>query len=152
IHALRMAQRRLTPRTLELLTGLSDSGGSGNEKERRCVSGYAAAALASHHCWAPVFRYFLRVGLAGLTVVEECFPEVDAPIDDVLLAEVLLSFRGDEGPTPGSILCVALAGRKDLLPEVLSALKRTETGSVLAGACLVAIQWLGDTDSASVPA
>jgi hypothetical protein len=74
-----------------------------------------------------------------------------ATLDDATLGAALSAFRGEGGPTPGSVLFVALLGRKDLLPEVRAALHRAEPGSDLAAACLVAVQWLGDDDPASVP-
>jgi hypothetical protein len=152
IHAVKMAQRRASPRTVELLTELSETGGAGSDEQRAALSGYAAAALAAHGFWQPVLRYYLRVGLQSLTVVKECCPDIDPPLDDTTLAEALAEFRGERVPTPGSVLCVGFASRRDLLPEVRSALCGAQPGSDLAGACLLALQWLRDTDPEVVSA
>jgi hypothetical protein len=61
--ALPLAQRRVTPRTVEILTQLSQGDEDGEESRRGMVSGYAAAALVTHRSWEPVLRYYLRVGL-----------------------------------------------------------------------------------------
>jgi hypothetical protein len=151
IHAVQMAQRRASPRTIELLTELSESGGTGDEQERSILSGYAAASLAAHGCFSPVLRHYLRVGLNGLTVVEDCCPEIDHPLDDTVLAESLAEFRSAGGPAAGSVLCVGISSRRDLLPEVRAALRSAEPGSDLAGACLLALQWLHDSDPEIVP-
>lgn len=151
IHAVQMAQRRASPRTIELLTELSESGGTGAEHERSALCGYAAAALAAHSCFLPVLRHYLRVGLRGLTVVEDCCPEIDPPLDDTVLAEALAEFRSAGGPTPGSVLCVGISSRRDLLPEVRAALLSAQPDSDLAGACLLALQWLRDSDPEIVP-
>ena len=151
MHAAEMAQRRTSPRTTEILTELSETGGTGDERDRAALGGYAAAALATHGCWGPVLRYYLRVGLGGLTVVADCCPEIAPPLDDTILTDVLAELRGEQGPTPGSVLCVGIASRSDLLPEVRAALRRAEPGTHLAGACLLALQWLRDTDPVVVP-
>lgn len=150
MHAVRMAQRRCSPRTAEILAELSESGGS-KDREEWILGGYAAAALATHGYWKPVLRHYLRVGLQGLTVVEECCPEIDPPLDDFTLDDVLREFRGDQGPSPGAVLGVAMAARRDLLPEIRAALRSATPGSDLAGACLLALQWLRDGDPDIVP-
>lgn len=151
MHAVQMAQRRSSARTIEILTELSATGGMGDDQERAILSGYAAGALAAQGCWGPVLRQYLRVGLGGLTIVEDCCPEIDPPLDDTTLTEVLAELRSEQGPTPGSVLCVGIAARCDLLPEVRAILRNAEPGSDLAGACLLALQWLGDTDPDVVP-
>jgi hypothetical protein len=151
MHAVQMAQRRASPRTREILTALCDTGGNDDDEKLEILSGYAASALATHGCWGPVLRYYLRVGLRGLTIVEDCCPEIDPPLNDSILADVLAEFRGEHRPTPGSVLCVGIASRRDLLPEVRAALRHAEAGSDLAGACLLALQWLCDADPDVVP-
>ncbi len=151
MHAVQAAQRRISIHTTEILTELSETGGAGDEQERGALGGYAAAALAAHRYWKPVLQHYLRVGLKGLTVVEECCPEINQPLDDTTLSEALESFRSECGPSPGSVLCVGISDRRDLLPEVRTALRRAEPGTDLAGACLLALRWLHDNDSSVVP-
>src|SRR5205085_1019543 len=43
------------------------------------------------------------------------------------------------------------ASRRDLLPQVRIALSQAKSGSDLAGACLLALRWLRDTEPATVP-
>jgi hypothetical protein len=152
LHAIQLAQRRVTPRTIELLSEQSVAEGPEDEPQRSALNGYAAAALAAHCCWGPVLRYYLRVGLKGLSVVEECVPNTDSPLDDATLGEALSEFRAESGPTAGSVLCIGLASRRDLLPDVRTALNRSEPGSDLAAACLLSLQWLRDTDPDAVSA
>jgi hypothetical protein len=152
MHAVQMAQRRASPRTVELLTELSEAVDVESDEHQAALGGYATAALAVHGVWPAVFRYYLRVGLQSLNVVKECCPVIAPPLDDTTLAEALVEFRGETGPTPGSVLCIGIASRRDLLPEVRAALRGAQPGSDLAGACLLALQWLEDTDPKVVSA
>lgn len=151
IHAVKLAQRRTSVRTNKILKELSETGGTGNDQDREVLSGYAAAALATHGCWEPVLRYYLSVGFRSLSVVESCCPEIVPQLDDSLLADVLTELRGEAGQTPGAVMCVGIAGRRDLLPEVRAALIQAAPESDLAGASLLALCWLHDTNQDIVP-
>ena len=151
IHAVKLAQRRTSVRTNKILKELSETGGTGNDQDREVLSGYAAAALATHRCWEPVLHYYLRVGFRNLSVVERCCTEITQPFHDSLLADALAELRGETGPTPGAVICVGIAGRRDLLPEVRAALVQAAPESDLAGASLLALSRLHDTDQDIVP-
>ncbi len=85
------------------------------------VSGYAAAALVTHGCWQPVMRYYLRVGMQCLTIVDECAAEPKQPLDDDILMPVFNQFHSNSSATTGALLSVGLSGRRDLLPRVRTA-------------------------------
>jgi hypothetical protein len=150
-HAVELAQRRVTPKTIELLTELTRTDEPADKPQRTVLWGHAAAALATQSVWDPVFDYYLRVGMESLTIVDECAPEPNPPLDDPTVDRVLKELRKPEGTSPGAVLAVGLSERADLLPEVRGILSRAEPASAVAGACLVALRNLGDTDPISVP-
>ncbi len=115
-HAVRLAQRRITSATIKILTGLSeqDSDSESDASQTGTVSGYAAAALATHGCWPPVIQYYLRVGMKSLTIVDECAAEHILPLDDHILTPVLNQFHSDDSATAGALLSVGLSGRRDI--------------------------------------
>jgi hypothetical protein len=153
MHAAELARRRASPRTIELLTELSRTGGQADDGDLQYfVQGRAAAALATHRCWTPLADYFLRVGVQSLTTVKECCPAPEEPVDDVNLGEAIAQMRSMAPPSPGAVLAVAVSGRNDLLPRIRVLLKEATPGSDLATACLIAVHWLADADPQVVPA
>ncbi len=150
MHALELARRRASPRTFELLSGLAVTDEPKDESDRSVINGYAAAALAALHQWRPVLQYYLKVGLNCLTVIEDCHALIDPPLHDELPPEVLTALREEGDLTPGAILCVAFANRRDLLPAIRRALEHADTDSETAGAGLVALEWLRDDDPSAV--
>jgi hypothetical protein len=154
MQALPLAQRRATSHTIEILTRLSQGHEDGeNEDENRLgvVSGYAAAALSTHGCWAPVIQYYCRVGLRCLNVVIECSSERSPPLTDNQITPALNQIRPDGSATPGSVIAIGFSGRKDLLPMVRGVLHHAEPSSETTRGALSALQWLGDTEPNTVP-
>lgn len=151
IHAVRLAQRRITSATIKILTRLSEHDSENDASRSGMVSGYAAAALATHGCWQPVMQYYLRVGMKSLTIVDECAAEHILPLGDDILTPVLNQFHSDGSATAGALLFVGLSGRRDLLPRVRTAFCLADPASDIAGASLLTLQWLGDTEPEIVP-
>ena len=149
VHALDLCRRRADPGTLELLTALSRV--ELEEPRDRLIPGHAAAALATHSHWGPVQVHVLREGWRVLLTVVECCPDPMPPLDDASLAPALGEFRSPGGPTAGSLLALGLSNRRDLLPSIRDSLQNADPSHEVAGAALVAMQWLGDNNPEIVP-
>ena len=144
-----LAAKRPDERTVELLVAISltdkidQSSGFPYEQSK------AATALGLLHYWQHVVAYLLKW---GLEIDETLLGARTAltPLDDVVMAPVLVAFQAGLDPPVGAVLALGLGQRSDQIHRIVSTLDSAPEGSVLGRGCLISLSFLNDPDNTAL--
>jgi len=147
LWGLKVAEQRPDSTTIRLLGTISLREDLWNNE--RAEQGFAAMTFAAIGCWRDVVAYIVRWCLRTIpSVIEHRFEA--GVLDDDTMSPALAAMRHEPLPSPGVIVALGFGGRKDRLPFIRDTLARVAPDSEIAHACVLVIDWLQDTDPATV--